>query len=253
MENTMSRPDRRLALRCLFGSVVALPLVGTGARAQLAVFDPANYAQNILTAAHTLEQINNQILSLQHEAQSLLNQARNLTTLPLSVLSELQQAVTATRSLINQAQNIAYNVSKIDNAFSSIYGSGGLSGTDKSLVSNAQTRWQYSVAGLQDAMRTQATVLGNSASYQTQMSSLVSASQSADGALAATQAGNQLLALQAQQLSDLTVLLASQARAQDLKAAEDVTAAAQAAEQRKRFLEMKNGYQPGNAQMFYGH
>jgi P-type conjugative transfer protein TrbJ len=85
------------------------------------------------------------------------------------------------------------------------------------------------------------------------MSSLVSASQSADGALAATQAGNQLLALQAQQLSDLTVLLASQARAQDLKAAEDVTAAAQAAEQRKRFLEMKNGYQPGNAQMFYGH
>jgi P-type conjugative transfer protein TrbJ len=248
----MNRPDRRYVIGLLLGSALLVPTLSTSARAQLAVFDPANYAQNILTAAHTLEQINNQILSLQHEAQSLLNQARNLTNLPLSVLSELQQAVTATRTLINQAQHIAYNVSKIDDAFSSIYGAGGLTASDKTLVSNAQTRWQYSVAGLQDAMRTQATVLGNSASYQSQVSNLVVASQSADGALAATQAGNQLLAIQAQQLSDLTALLAAQARAQDLKSAEDATAAAQAAEQRKRFLVMKNGYQPGNAQMFYG-
>lgn len=82
---------------------------------------------------------------------------------------------------------------------------------------------------------------------------LVTASQSAEGALAATQAGNQLLALQAQQLSDLTALLASQARAQDLKAAEDASAAAQAAEQRRRFLQTKTGYRQGSAQMFYGH
>ncbi|MGO9771779.1 MAG: P-type conjugative transfer protein TrbJ, partial [Roseiarcus sp.] len=29
-------------------------------QAQLVVFDPSNYAQNIMTAAHTLQQINNQ-------------------------------------------------------------------------------------------------------------------------------------------------------------------------------------------------
>ena len=249
----MKTPDRR-AMLCAIAAAVSGPFVGaTAARAQITVFDPINYAQNILTAARELQQVNNEITSLQHEATSLLNQARNLTTLPTSILTQLQQTVTNTQNLISRAQNIAYDVAKIDTAFSSLYGSGSLSASDKSLVTNAQTRWQNSVAGLQDAMRTQATVLGNSNNYQTQMSSLVTASQGATGALAATQAGNQLLALQSQQLSDLTALLAAQARAQDLKAAEDATAAVQAAEQRKRFLQNNSTYQPGNAQMFYGN
>jgi len=37
--------------------------------AQLVVFDPNNYAQNVLTAARALQQINNQIASLQNQAQ----------------------------------------------------------------------------------------------------------------------------------------------------------------------------------------
>jgi P-type conjugative transfer protein TrbJ len=249
----MNLSNRRSTLRLLLSAVCAGALGAVSARAQIAVFDPSNYVQNVLTAARALQQINNQITSLQHEAQSLINEAKNLTSLPVSVLSQIQQTVNQTRSLIQQAQNIAYDVTQIDKAFQTLYGSASLSASDSSLISAAQTRWQNTVAGLQDAMRTQATVLGNTTSYQTQMSTLVSASQSADGALAATQAGNQLLALQSQQLSDLTALLASQARAQDLKAAEDATAAAQAAEQRKRFLTPKTGYQPGSAQMFYGN
>ena len=48
------------------------------------VFDPSNYAENVLQAARALEQINNQIQSLQNEAQMLINQARNLASLPHS-------------------------------------------------------------------------------------------------------------------------------------------------------------------------
>jgi P-type conjugative transfer protein TrbJ len=54
---------RRLAS----ASVIALTLA-TGmqpASAQLIVFDPNNYAQSVLTAARALQQINNQIVSLQ--------------------------------------------------------------------------------------------------------------------------------------------------------------------------------------------
>ncbi|MGN6209419.1 P-type conjugative transfer protein TrbJ [Asticcacaulis sp.] len=250
----MTLPDRRSTLRLLLGAVTAVGAASAvPARAQLAVFDPTNYAQNVLQAARALQQVNNQITSLQHEAQSLINEARNLTSLPVSVLNQIQQTVNRTRALIQQAQNIAYDVGQVDHAFQSLYGSVSMSASDASLVTDAQSRWRNTVAGLQDAMRTQATVLGNTSTYQAQVSTLVTASQGADGALAATQAGNQLLALQAQQLSDLTALLASQARAQDLKAAEDATAAAQGAEQRRRFLQGKTGYQPGNAQMFYGH
>ena len=249
----MTRSNRRSTLRLLLGAVAAGSVLSVSARAQIAVFDPTNYAQNVLQAARALQQINNQITSLQHQAQSLINEARNLTSLPVSVLSQIQQTVNQTRALIQQAQTIAYDVGQIDHAFQSLYGSVSMTASDATLVTGAQTRWRNTVAGLQDAMRTQATVLGNATTYQAQISTLVTASQGADGALAATQAGNQLLAVQAQQLGDLTALLASQARAQDLKAAEDATAAAQAAEQRRRFLQSKTGYQPGDAQMFYGH
>ena len=60
----------------------------------------------------------------------------------------------------------------------------------------------------------QAGVVVNLDTNRTQMSALVTSSQSATGGLAATQAGNQLLALQAQQLADLTAAVAAQGRAQ---------------------------------------
>lgn len=73
------------------------------------VYDPTNHAENLLTAARTLEQINNQITSLQNEAQMLINQARNLASLPYSSLQALQQNVQRTQQLLGQAQNIAFD------------------------------------------------------------------------------------------------------------------------------------------------
>ena len=70
------------------------------------------------------------------------------------------------------------------------------------------------------------------------------------GARQATQAGNQRLALQSQQLSDLVALLAADGRAGALTEAERAAAAEQGREQRRRFLTPGSGYQPGNAQMF---
>src|SRR3546814_13739832 len=58
--------------------VMGLTITSTPAQAQITVFDPGNYSQNLLTAARTLQQINNQIQSLQHEANMLDNPAKNL-------------------------------------------------------------------------------------------------------------------------------------------------------------------------------
>src|SRR6266481_3180527 len=67
-------------------SVIALSIASALApsSAQVVVFDPNNYAQNVLTAARALQQISNQITSLQNQTQMLINQARNLATLPFS-------------------------------------------------------------------------------------------------------------------------------------------------------------------------
>ena len=214
------------------------------------VYDPTNYAQNLLTAARTLEQINHQITSLQNEAQMLINQAKNLASLPYSSLQTLQQNVQRTQQLLAQAQNIAFDVQNVDQMFQQKYGKVSLSATDAQLVADARSRWQNTVGGLQDAMRVQAGVVGNIDTNRTQMSNLVSQSQGAQGALQATQAGNQLLALQSQQLSDLVALISANGRATALTDAERAAAADQGREQRRRFLTPGAGYQPGNAQMF---
>ncbi|KAB2680916.1 P-type conjugative transfer protein TrbJ [Brucella pseudintermedia] len=254
MKTRSARTPAVLLAATILATPIALsPVATTPAYAWRIVFDPSNYAQNVLTAARTLEQINHQITSLQNEATMLINQARNLASLPFSSLQQLQQNVQRTQQLLTQAQNIAFDVQRIDQAFQQQYGNVSMSTTDQQLVSDARSRWQNTVGGLQDAMRVQAGVVGNIDTNRTQMSELVNQSQGATGALQATQAGNQLLALQSQQLSDLVALLAANGRAGALTEAERTAAAEQGREQRRRFLTPGSGYQPGNAQMFNGN
>lgn len=251
MTRTMSRmaSASMLALTLAF-PITITPMLTSPAHAWRIVYDPSNYAQNVLTAARTLEQINNQITSLQNEAQMLINQARNLASLPHSSLQALQQNVQRTQQLLGQAQNLAFEVGQIDQAFQSQYGNVPLSATDAQLVADARSRWENTVGGLQDAMRVQAGVVGNIDSNRAEMATLVGESQGATGALQATQAGNQLLALQSQQLSDLIAVISANGRADALSEAERATAAEQGRIQRQRFLTPGSGYQPGNAQMF---
>ncbi|MFG1228637.1 P-type conjugative transfer protein TrbJ [Xanthobacter wiegelii] len=252
MSRPVLSPSRALHISAvlLTGAGAFAPVLIEPAVAQYVVFDPNNYAQNLLQAARALQQIQNQIISLQNQAQMLLNQARNLASLPYSALQQLQQSIQRTQQLLNQAQRIAYDVQSVDRAFQTTYGNASLTASDQQLIGQARGRWQTSVAGLQDAMRVQAGVVGNIDTNRTQMSALVGQSQGATGALQATQAGNQLLALQAQQLTDLTALLAANGRAQALTEAERAAAADQGREQRRRFLTPGSGYAPGNARMF---
>jgi P-type conjugative transfer protein TrbJ len=216
------------------------------------VFDPTNYSQNVLTAARELQQVNNELQSLENQATSLVNQARNLSSLPYSSLSTLDQSILQTEQLLTQAQRIAYNVSTINQAFSQTYPVSYPSTTSsQQLIADAQTRWQNSLAGFQDAMNVQATAVQNLNSTHTQIDALVGTSQSATGALEAAQSGNQLIGLQTTQLADLTAVMAAIARAQSLEGARNVENEEQAQAQTNNFLNYGSGYQPGSAQMFH--
>lgn len=242
---------RRYALSGASALLIAFAAAPAHAQFGGIVYDPTNYSQNVLTAARTLEQINNQIKSLQNEAQSLINDARNLTSLPTSALAELQAQVRQTQQLLSNAQRIAYSVQSIDQAFTSRYRGTTMSTTDKALVDNARARWEDTVAGFEDALKVQAGVVGNIEGSRDAMDRLVSSSQSASGALQAAQAGNQLLALQARQLADLTAVVAAEGRAQALEASQRAAAQEQAREQLRRFLTPGTGYQSTPVQMFH--
>jgi type IV secretion system protein TrbJ len=245
----MSANRRRTMLAVVLGVVVG---AGTPVRAQMTVFDPSNYSQNILTAARALQQVNNGIQSLQNEAMSLINQARNLASLPYSALEELQQSIGQTQQLLAQTQRIAYDVSAIDQAFTRAYPQNYTSATSSpQLLTDAQTRWQNSLAGFQDTLRVQAGVIQNLDRTRAEIGNLVSSSQSAEGALQAAQSGNQLIALQTNQLADLTAGMASIARAQSLESARAVASQVQARQQMERFLNYGSGYQAQTVRMFH--
>jgi P-type conjugative transfer protein TrbJ len=238
-------------IRATFPTVAILAALSIPpASAQLVVYDPSNYIQSVLQAARALEQINNQITGLQNQAQMLVNQARNLASLPQSSLNQIQQSIQRTQQILGEAQRIAYDVGQIDHAFSSTYGAASTTASDQTLIDGARERWRNSIAGIQDAMKVHAGIIANIDTNRVEMNSLVTASQAATGALQAKQAGNQLIALQTQQISDLTAAVAAQGRAQNLEAAQRTAAQEQAREQLRRFLTPGAGYRPANVRMF---
>jgi P-type conjugative transfer protein TrbJ len=245
----------RHRLRSVLAAGVAMLTVATAtvpAHAQWIVYDPTNFSQNVLTAARELQQVNQNIQSLENQATMLINQAKNLASLPYSSLAQLEASIQRTEQLLMQAQNIAYSVTTIDQAFTQVYPqsySGSTSSTQ--MLADAQTRWQNARAGYQDSMNVQAGVVQNLQNAQTQISALVSSSQSASGALQAAQSGNQIMGLAAQQLADLTGVIAAMARAQSLDNAGRLESEAQGQQQMQNFLNYGAGYQPGNAQMFH--
>jgi P-type conjugative transfer protein TrbJ len=238
--------------RAALAAACVIALAAGPARAQMIVYDPSNYVQNVLVAARALQQVNNQIIGLQNQTLMLLNQAKNLTGLPYSSLQAIEQSLTQTQQLLSQAQRVGYNINQIDQTFQRLYPqaySG--STTSQQLASDAQSRWQNALAGYQDSLRVQAGVVQSLDTTRTETGALVSSSQSAVGILQAAQAGNQLVALQTRQLADLTALVAAQARARSLDGARSVASQEQARAQLQRFLSGGQGYQAQTVQMFH--
>lgn len=226
-------------------SATTFALLALPAHAQWAVFDAANYAKNILTAANTLETINNQIRQLQ-------NDALNLTGLDFSALQQLRSALASTNQLIQQAQGLAYDISQMDADFARLYPEAyAATITGSQMALDARQRWDFSLKALGSAMRMQAQASQNLAVDEDTLSDLVNRSQSAVGALQAAQATNQLLALQARQTIQGQQLRITQDRAVALEQARAVAAQERAREVRRRFQGDGSRYTPQPVS-FYG-
>lgn len=242
-----------MKIRFLALAVAAFIGVMPAAQAQWAVIDATNLVQNTMTAARTLEQINNQIRQLQNQAQSLINQARNLESLPFNVASQLRSNLANTQQLITQAQGLAFQVQGMNQQFEQLYPqqyAATVSGNQ--MYEDAHQRWQNTLNGLQTTMQMQAQVSQNITADAGTMSDLVGQSQSATGALQAMQATNQLLALQAKQTSESQQLQLTQGRAAALELAQQAAAVEQGRVIAQRFLGTGTPYTPQTVN-FYGN
>ena len=93
----------------------------TSAHAQISVFDPSNYSQNVLTAARTLQQINNQVQQLQNEAQMLLRMDRNLKGIDFPQFEALRDKLVGIDQLMKQAQSVDFDVAQLDARLRALY------------------------------------------------------------------------------------------------------------------------------------
>lgn len=231
----------KILLATTFAACVVAPPV----HAQWAVFDAANYAQNLLQAARALQQINNQIQQLQNQAAMLENMGRNLTSLNTSQLSTMISALSTISGLMDQGQGIAFNVNATNTAFAQSYPQAYPAGTSSAaLEADALKRWQDAMAAFQRTLQVQAQVAQNVQADSATLSSLVSASQDAQGNLQVSQAGNQLLALSTKQQLQIQSLMAAQYRATVLDEARKAEAEEEGQTAFQNFIGTSSAYTP---------
>jgi len=234
-----------LCLGAVGSLIMSVSVPSTPAHAQLTVFDPGNYSQNILTAARTLQQVNNQIQSLQNQATMLINQAKNLSRINFPELQALTSTLQQIDRLMGQAQAIRFQVSGLDQQFSQLFPSdfGQALRTNQQVI-GARSRLDASMDAYKHTMTVQAQVVENVSADAQTLSDIVSHSQGAEGSLQAQQATNQLLALTAKQQFQIQTLMAAQYRADATEAARRVQAEQEARTATQKFLGTGHAYTP---------
>ena len=247
----MRIPTRKFLIATALGAgaigslAVTLIVPSAPAHAQFTVFDPSNYSQNLLTAARTLQQVNNQIRSLQNQAQSLMNQAKNLTTISFPEIQAITSTLQQIDQLMGQAQGIQFRVDGLDQQFRQLFPqSFNQALTMNSQVVAARTRLDTEMAAYKQTMGVQAQVVENVQADAQTLNGIVSRSQGAEGALQAQQATNQLLALTAKQQFQVQNLMAAQYRAEATEAARRAQAEAEGRAATTKFLGTGSAYTP---------
>lgn len=228
----------RLLTIIIIMSLILKPLAGYVRPAfALIVFDPSNYAQNVATAARALEQINNQIRSLQNQAAMLQNMTRNLQRLDFSSVGQLAVALDRIDGLMNEASGLSFAVDELKDQWREQYpASYDAAIKTNDLVRAGHERWQSAMMAFRHTMLMQSRIAENVQADDGLLAELVNRSQAAAGALEASQATNQLIALSAKQQLQIQALLATQYRAEAEDAARKAQAEEAARQITRRFL-----------------
>ncbi len=224
---------------------LTVALFSLPAAAQLEVFDPTNFVENVLQASRELQQIENQIQSLQNQAMMLTNMGKNLQALGLNELGPILSDLNQVQSIVNQPFGIGFDLGTTQLAFSQYWpATYAPSTSNAALQSDGLTRWSDAMQSFLQTLSVGAQVIRNVENDSASLSALVGASQGAAGNLEATQATNQLLALSTKQQLQTQSLLAAQYRAETLNLANEQEAEVQGKAEFANFAGSGSAYTP---------
>jgi P-type conjugative transfer protein TrbJ len=211
--------------------------------AQLTVFDPSNFQQNLLSAARALEQINNQVRQLQNQAQMLLRMDQNLQRLGSTISPDLQRTLTDIQAQLRAGDGIALRLQATQSGYERLFPrevSTSLSTDD--VLRNARSRWDEEYAALRRAALLQGQIADSVDGDVRLLGDAMARSKNAAGALEVAQAGNELTGLSVKQSLQLQSLLAAQQRAEAFARARDLATEEEARQRFKSFVGAGSAY-----------
>jgi P-type conjugative transfer protein TrbJ len=241
----MSSIQRKRVQAIVLAPLMALSLVLPLAPARsIIVFDPSNYAQSVLQAARALQQITNQIQSLQNQATMIEGMIKNLDHLNFSSLSDMTATLGQVSRLMGAAHDISFRANETESQIRTLFpGSVQIFATDQN-VQAATARLTAQRNALTQAMLVQSEITDDANRDAQTLTDLVTQSQAAHGTLQAQQAANQLLALTAKQQISLQAMLAAEARATAMESALRLQAQTDGQAATRRFLGSGHAYTP---------
>jgi P-type conjugative transfer protein TrbJ len=232
--------------KLLVAAPIAAALVAscvTRSAAQLTVFDPTNYGQNLLTAARALEQINNQVRQLQNQVLMIQRMDLNLMKLGSTISPDLQRTLADIQAQLRAGEGIALRLQATQSGYEQLFPrqvSTALSNDD--VLRNARTRWDEEYAAYRRTAMLQGQIADSVEADTRLLTGAMTRSLSAVGILEATQAGNELTALGVKQSLALQGLLTAQLRAETLARARDLATENEARQRFKSFLGAGSAY-----------
>jgi P-type conjugative transfer protein TrbJ len=200
----------------LLSAALLAPLLFTApssADAQMAVIDVKSILQAEKQVSQGLQQIQ------QLEAQ-VSNQAQMLQKMEANVTGPVLKIAGQATGILQQAQGIGYGAQNVAQQYAALYPST-MPGASLVATQASMAAWRRNNAlALQQAMQMQNKIAQGQPTTTAQVTSAVGASQGAAGQTSAIQATNQLLATVTAQLTQLQTLLITQARAEQILAAQ---------------------------------
>jgi P-type conjugative transfer protein TrbJ len=211
--------------------------------AQLTVFDPANFQQNLLSATRALEQITNQVRVLQNQVLMIARMDQNLVRLGATMSPDLQKSLGDIQALLRAGDGIALRLAATQSGYDQLFPKQAPAAlTHDEALRNAKARWNEEYAAFQRAALLQGQIADGIEIDTGLLATALGRSRDAVGALEATQAGNELTGVNVKQALALQGLLAAQYRAETTKRARDLAIEDEARQRFKSFLGTGTAY-----------
>jgi type IV secretion system protein TrbJ len=220
---------------CMGGGILSLP-----AEAVYPVIDHSNLVQNIKNVAQTIKIVANTFTQIDNQVKSLENEAKNLAKMnaanSFNNITLFDNSLDEIKGILYSSRGLPLRYDAMESKYKQLYKDNYEGGTYDEWQKQSGDLMQQTNNAAYDAMKTQG-MIEELPDDEQSIKDLLANSDSAQGALEASQVGNHLASVNTRQLMRMQTIQAAAFRLQASRAAEEVQQREIALAENKRGME----------------